>query len=64
MQGTDDVLYNCAPEACVILLTSVTTNKINKKEKIKDKAYQVSSMFPEGKIMVLNMNSKKINSED
>ena len=24
IQYTDDVLWNCAPEACVILLTSVT----------------------------------------
>lgn len=60
----DDVLYNYAPETCVILLTSVTTNKSNKKGKMKNKAYQVSSMFPEGKIMVVNLNSKKRNSKN
>ena len=31
VQCTDDVLWNCAPETCIILLTSVTpTNSIKK----------------------------------
>ena len=33
VQCRDDVFWNCAPETCVILLTSVTTIKFNKKEK-------------------------------
>ena len=33
IQCTDDVLQNCAPETCAILLTSVTpTNSINRKK--------------------------------
>ena len=31
--GTDDVLWNCAPEACIVLLTSVTP--INSIKRIK-----------------------------
>ena len=35
IQCTDDVVWNCAPEASVILLTSVTpTNSIKKKKNI------------------------------
>ena len=33
MQGTDDVLWNCAPETCVILLTSATWINSIKKDK-------------------------------
>ena len=29
----DDVLWNCAPKTCIILLNSVTPNKLNKKKK-------------------------------
>ena len=33
MQSTGDVLWNCAPETCIILLTSVTPSTFHKKEK-------------------------------
>ena len=33
IQCTDNVLWNCAPETCIILLTSVICNKFNKKRK-------------------------------
>ena len=34
IQCTDDVLWNCAPETCIILLTSVTpTHSIKRKLK-------------------------------
>ena len=34
IHGTDDVLWNCAPETCIVLLTNVTpVNSIKKKKK-------------------------------
>ena len=33
VQCTDDVLWNCAPDTCVILLACVAAIKSNKKEK-------------------------------
>ena len=35
VQCTDDVLWNCAPDTCVILLACVAAIKSNKKEKKK-----------------------------
>ena len=38
IQCTDDVLWNCAPETCIILLTSVTPiNSIKKKLRLQIK---------------------------
>lgn len=34
VQCTGSVLWNCAPETCIVLLTSVHSNKSNKKGKI------------------------------
>ena len=33
IQGTDDELWNCAPKACIILLSSVTPINLIKREK-------------------------------
>ena len=35
IQGTDDVLWNCAPETCIILLRSVTPINSVTRKKIK-----------------------------
>ena len=38
VRGTEDVLWNCAPETCVILSTSVTPSKFSKKKRKRIKS--------------------------
>ena len=49
MQCTDDVLWNCAPETCIILLTNVTTINLIKRRKTQ------ITQFKNGKYIVITM---------
>ena len=39
LQCADDVLWNCAPETCIILLTSVTSINATKSKKMQNIFY-------------------------